>query len=287
MTTKSAASGGTPSTIPAGTAAGASVSPGATAAAPTSSSSPAVVYLQVSGPVDEQSSIIQYDIPFAPSDPKRSARYRAKLGIPPEDRMPDPNARAIIDGLIAPREWVDETGLRWVQHASPYPAARIDVVRTKERVDALMVERGARPTGVCPIRTFLSGECFAEMIRQVVAESWERGLLLLKIHSERVMAQKSHRELFESRCGYALRLALKGEKDTMNMIAKIENLKQRKASLLETEEEYKKKCEDIKTQSAQLMKEDEFRHNAELVGHKREAAQKKALLENLTTPQRK
>ena len=246
-----------------------------------------IQFLTVDGPVDEDTSIIRYDVPYAPDDPKKSAKYRQRLGLQPEVRLPDANARAIVDGLISPRQWYDEQGLRWVQHASPYPAARIDVVRTKERIDAMMRQRGAKPTGVCPIRSFICGEGFAEMIREVVAESWERGLLLRKIHSERVLAQKAHRELFESRCGYALRLALKGEKDTTSMVARIEQLRQRKAQLSSTEDEFKKKCEDIKAISDQAMKEDEFRHNQELVGFKREAAQKKALLESLTAPTKK
>ena len=84
-------------------------------------------YLPVDGPVDPETTLIRYDVPYAPEDPKKTAKYRIKHGLPEETRSVDANVRGVIDSFIQPRMWT-EGGVRWVQHASPYPVARIDVV---------------------------------------------------------------------------------------------------------------------------------------------------------------
>lgn len=244
-------------------------------------------YLAVEGPVDEDATLIRYDVPYAPEDPKRTMKYRRKLGLDPELPEVDANVRAVLDSFIQPREWTDGTGVRWVQHASPFPAARIDVVHTREKLRTLMAQQGARPTGVCPVRTYLYSECFIELIRQTVVESWERGLLLLKVHAERVLAQKAHRELYESRTGYAFRLALKGEKDTAAMIDRIQYLEGRKVELAEQEAVFHKMCDDFSSTSEETRKIDDKRRGDELTALRKEAAAKKSMLESLTAPIKK
>ena len=175
----------------------------------------------------------------------------------------------------------------WVQHASADPAARIDVVHTREKLRDMMDAQGGRPTGVCPVRTFLHSECFVELIRQTVVESWERGLLLLKLRGERVQAQKAHRELFESRTGYAFRLALKGDKDTAAMVEEITALKSKKENLIQEEEDLKRLCEEFLVKADEEIRLDEKRYGEELNQLKKEAYQKRTLLESLTTPIKK
>jgi hypothetical protein len=259
----------------------------AAAAAETASEAETPRYIEVDGPIDPESSLITYDVPYAPEDPKKTMKYRQKLGLEPEAREADPNATAVIDNFIVPRQWVDANGVMWLQAASPHPASRIDVVRCREKLRSLIAAQGGRSTGVCPVRTYLYSECFVEMIRQTVAESWERGLLLLKVHAERVMAQKAHRELFETRTGYAFRLALKGEKDTAAMVNRITFLEKRKVDLAQQEEFFKQKCDDFALQSEEAMRLDEKRYTDELNALKKEAYQKKTMLESLTAPQKK
>ena len=239
--------------------------------------------IEVDGPVDDDKTLIAFDVPFAPEDPKKTLKLRQRLGLGPEERHADPNAVAVIDSFIRPRTWT-EGGVRWVQKASPYPAPRIDAVRTKQRLAALVKEMGGRDTGVCPVRTYLHGECFIEVIRQVVAECWERGLLLLKVHAERVESQRAHRELFESRTGYAFRLALKGEKDTTAMVNRIERLKQMKIDLAKEELDLRDECKQLEVTYAEQLLIDEKRYNDELTALKKEANHKKNQLESLTAP---
>ena len=238
-------------------------------------------YLQVDGPVDEDKTLIRYDVPYAPDDPKKSVKLRQKLGLSPETRPVDANVRAVIDSFIAPRTWV-EAGVQWVQRASPYPVARIEVVQTKEALAAMMLAQNGRATGVCPVRTFLYGECFIEVIRQTVADSWEAGLLLLKIHAERVMSQRAHREMFESRTGFAFRLALKGEKDTTAMVNNIKMLGERQITLTKEEAMWRAKCEDFGAASEEQWALDEKKRADEIKALNKEAAAKKSQLEQLT-----
>jgi dynein light intermediate chain len=246
-----------------------------------------IAYLEADGPIDEDQTLIRYAVPFAPLDEKKTAKFRKKLGLSPDVPMEDPNVRAVLDSFIQPRAWIDQAGTRWEQHASSDASARIDVVRTREKLRQLCAQQSARPTGVCPVRTYLYAECFIELIRQTVCESWERGLLLLKVHAERVLAQKAHRELFESRTGYAFRLALKGEKDTAAMVDRIAYLNQRKKELAEQEAHYHKLCDEFGASSEETLKIDEKKYNDELNLLKKEAAQKKALLESLIAPVKK
>ena len=240
-------------------------------------------YLAVDGPVDSDKTLVSYDVPFAPEDPKKSLRLRQKLGLGPETREVDPNVRVVIDSFVKPRTWV-ENGVRWVQHASPFPAARIDAVDVRDKLRRLEKEMGAKATGICPIRSLLHAECFLEVIRQVTADCWERGLLLLKIHAERVEAQKAHRELFESRTGYAFRLALKGEKDTTAMISQIDSYKKRIVELQKEEEELKAQCDSFGKYAEEQLLIDEKKFNDEINALKKEATQKKNQLDALTAP---
>jgi uncharacterized membrane protein len=111
--------------------------------------------------------------------------------------------------------------------------------------------------------------------------------LLLKVHAERVLAQKAHRELFESRTGYAFRLALKGEKDTQAMVDRIAELTKRKAELLEQEAEYHKKCAEFENVCSEQLKDDERTCQVELNHLKKEALTKKNQLEALIAPVKK
>ncbi|ORC89486.1 dynein arm light chain [Trypanosoma theileri] len=238
-------------------------------------------YVFVDGPVDPNLTLIRYDVPFAPSDPKRSYRLRQRLGLPLEQRTVDPNVRVVIDTFIPPRAWRDEMGVLWVQHGSPYPASRTDTVETHEKLRRRLEETGAKRTGICPIRSLLLAECFLEVIRQVTAECWERGLLLLHIHSERIAAQTAHRELFESRVGHAFRLALKGEKDTSRVQNDIAKLRERMEALAEEEKQLRQKCDELSTKGEEQMLILEKIQGDEIAAIKKEGMQKRHQLEQM------
>ena len=58
--------------------------------------------------------------------------------LPPlEDR---PNAEAVLDTMLPPREWVEQ-GKHYIQYVSHEPASRIDVARLREMLDQKLLER--------------------------------------------------------------------------------------------------------------------------------------------------
>ncbi|CAJ1024809.1 dynein arm light chain, putative [Leishmania guyanensis] len=245
-----------------------------------SSEEDAAVYIDVNGPADPSQTLIRYDIPYAPGDPKRSLKLRRSLGRGAEERVVDPNVRVIIDSFITPRRWVDaSTGVVWVQHASPFPSSRIDAAETQERLHAQLKVHQARRTGTSPIRSLLIAECMLEVLRQVTAECWERGLLLLHVHSERVAAQASHRRLFESRVGHAFRLALKGEKDVAKVEEDMTALKQRVELLSQEEADLRRQCSEFEQHAEEQVLIANKEHHDALTKLKREGVQKRAQLE--------
>lgn len=243
---------------------------------------PTCAYLDVEGPANPEETLIIYDVPFAPSNPKYSLKIRKALRLPAvEERPVDPNVRVVLDSFIKPRRWKDEKGVVLVQHASPFPVSRTDTLKTQERLHEKLAQYRAKRTGICPVRTLLVAECFLEVIRQVTAECWERGLLLLHIHAERVASQAAHRELFESRVGHSFRLALKGEKDTARVIDDIAHLKERIASLVEEEEALRTQCDEFAEFAEEQVLINEKQHNDVMAALRKEGLIKRNQLENM------
>ncbi|CCW70321.1 unnamed protein product [Phytomonas sp. Hart1] len=243
----------------------------------------APLFIDVDGPVNPEESLIVFDTPYAPEDPSKSLKLRQKLGLlQGEDHPVDPNVRIILDSFITPRRWRDPvTGTLWVQHASPHPRNRIET-RTlhaafHQRLRALHVRR----TGTSPARTALTAECFLEVIRQVVTECWERGLLLLHVYAERVASQAAHREMFESRVGHAFRLALRGEKGASIAQHDKTRLQNRIHELERREQELKEGCETFAKSAEDELLIMEKKHNDAMVALKREYVRKKNQLERM------
>lgn len=237
-------------------------------------------FIDVEAPADPKESLIRYDIPYAPGDPKRSLKLRKSLGCGAEERVVDPNVRVVVDSFITPRRWVDpQSGVVWVQHASPFPSTRIEAAETQQRLHDQLAAHQARRTGTSPIRSLLVAECMLEVLRQVTAECWERGLLLLHVHSERVAAQAAHRRLFESRVGHAFRLALKGEKDVAKVEEDMAALRARIELLGQQEAELRQQCSEFERYAEEQVLIANRKHNDALTKLKREGVQKRAQLE--------
>eukprot|EP00667_Euglena_gracilis_P023891 EG_transcript_27203 len=225
-------------------------------------------------------SLITWDLQFAPNDPKKTAKLRQKNDLPPyELRSQNQAAQEVIDRFIPPRTWMEDDTI-WEQHASSQPATRLEVVMLQENLNRLLKERGAKETGICPIRRALYAECFDELIRMVTAESVERGLLLLRVRDERRGTVLAYQTLFESRMGYAFRLALKGEQEILENVQKIEAITSQKKDLEKQCEEWKARIERTLGEQEERFKEDEKKYADEINALKKENQAKKVQLEN-------
>lgn len=242
------------------------------------------MYIDCEGPVDPESTLIRYDVPYAVHDPKKSLKLRKKMGVGDVETRPvDPNVRVIIDRFIIPRRWTDSRGTLWVQHASPFVTSRTDTLETHKKLKQRLAQYHAKETGICPIRTLLIAECYLEVIRMVTAECWERGLLLLYVHAERVAAQTSHREIFESRVGHAFRLTLKGEKDTATVEREIAELKSKIEDLVQEEKNLRKLCADFSAYAEEQTLIENKEHNDIVAQLKKEGLVKRNQLEKMAS----
>lgn len=241
-------------------------------------------FIDVDGPVDPDTTLIRYDVPYAESDPKKSLKLRSSLGLLPfEDRQVpvDPNVRVLLDRFILPRRWKDTHGTVWVQHASPYVTSRTETLRTHEKLRNRLQQYHVKETGTCSIRNLLIAECYMEVIRQVTAECWERGLLLLSVHAERVAAQAAHREIFESRVGHAFRLALKGEKDMTTVEKEMDTLRKKVEALTQEEKNYRTLCEKFSAYAEEQMLIENKEHNDAVAALRKEGLLKRNQLEKM------
>eukprot|EP01065_Artemidia_motanka_P034839 TRINITY_DN4272_c0_g3_i1.p2 TRINITY_DN4272_c0_g3~~TRINITY_DN4272_c0_g3_i1.p2 ORF type:complete len:276 (+),score=88.36 TRINITY_DN4272_c0_g3_i1:310-1137(+) len=232
--------------------------------------------------------MVVWACPTAPADPRKTRKLRQKQGLPPHEHTPI-NAQAldVIKRFAPSREWTDADGVQWVQHVCTEPASRLDSVLLAEKLDKKLYESGARPTGICPQRQKMYRECFDELVRQITAESAERGILLLKVRRERERMIDAYKQILESRAGYAFRIALKGDKDTYIMKTRIAELTNKKRQLIEEEEKLKQEEIKVRAQGEEQAKEDEKRRKEELGMLLKEAQLKKAQLEAITALPRK
>jgi len=56
-----------------------------------------------------------------------------------------------LNSILPPREYT-EAGQLWVRYVSPTPATKADVMNLQDELDKRLQARGARETGICPIR---------------------------------------------------------------------------------------------------------------------------------------
>lgn len=221
-------------------------------------------------------SLVRYDNPILLTEAKKKRANKSKSN---EKSATTPQTEDILNSIIAPREF-DEDGQKWIQFVSSTPATRLDVINLQENLDARLLQRQARETGICPIREELYGQTFDEIIRQVTVNCAERGLLLLRVRDEIRMTLAAYRTLYESSVAFGMRKALHAEQNKVDMQAQIRNLEREKEELERQVAELSTKCEAIERREAERRQADERKH-AEEVAFFRKTHQ--TLTQNLQT----
>ena len=139
-----------------------------------------------------------------PSPPESLLNYEAPLYVGENSKdstKPVPESQGavsqvdeIINSMLPPREWTEESG-NWMQYTAKTPATRLDVISLQENLDSRLLDRQARETGICPVREDLYSQAFDELIRQVAINCPERGLLLLRVRDEIRMTIDAYKTL--------------------------------------------------------------------------------------------
>ena len=119
--------------------------------------------------------------------------------------------------------------------------------------------RGAKESGVCPIREQLYNECFEEIIRQVTINCLQRGDLLNRIKLEMRYEIDYYRQLYESLIAFSLRKVLQEKKKEIMLENKKEKLKKEienlQSEINEKNRLLQQKIEEENAKEAQAMKD--------------------------------
>mmetsp|Transcript_19947 Transcript_19947/g.70574 ORF Transcript_19947/g.70574 Transcript_19947/m.70574 type:complete len:326 (-) Transcript_19947:27-1004(-) len=141
------------------------------------------------------------------AEPMLVASKRGGGGLPvpvPETAVTSETVE-FLNAILPPREWTEEDSATWRQFALPLAASREITAAVQRKLDAELVDRQARPSGLCSIREELFSQTFDEVIREVTLLCPERGLLLLRSRDELRLTMSAYRTLYESSTAYGTR----------------------------------------------------------------------------------
>jgi dynein light intermediate chain len=148
------------------------------------------------------------------------------------DRVPSSaETIEILHTLLPPITLNDQDGRVWKQYCSTPMANRNDVYRLQDALDVELIERQARPYGICPVRELLYSQAFDELLRQVALESPERGLMMLRVRDQLRMTIACYQTLFHNSTNFGMKRAVMGENRLLPYTTKINELIEKKKKL--------------------------------------------------------
>lgn len=178
-----------------------------------------------------------------------------------EPAEPDPEKESLknfLDSILPPKK-VHEGGLIFYHFVSCDSAIVNDILRLHKNLQNQMKIRGAKESGVCPIREELYNECFEEIIRQVTINCLQRGDLLNRIKLEMNYEINYYRQLYESLIAFSLRKVLQEKKKEIMLENKREKLKKEIADIEneinEKKNILKQRMEEEEAKEVQTMKD--------------------------------
>ena len=134
------------------------------------------------------------------------------------------NTEDILNSILPPREYTKDKQQLYIESVLSTPATKADVVMLTQDLDRKLQNRGARETGICPIREELYAQGFDELIRQITINCSHRGQLLVRVRDEMRMTIQAYQTLYESAQAYGMRKSLQGDLKKIKMTAEIKRL---------------------------------------------------------------
>ncbi|KAF6776057.1 hypothetical protein AHF37_06306 [Paragonimus kellicotti] len=133
------------------------------------------------------------------------------------------STEGILRNIMPPRKYQIGDSL-YIQEVSSCPASRMDVIQLTQMLDQQLDTRGAKMTGICPVRRELFSQVFDELIRQLTIHCAERGLLLLRVRNEVATTLAALQSIYASGVVFGLQKSLAREADRNRQTAKIQSL---------------------------------------------------------------
>ncbi|GMF17754.1 unnamed protein product [Phytophthora fragariaefolia] len=131
------------------------------------------------------------------------------------------------------------------------PSTRFDVLKLQEALDAKLIQRQARESGICPVREDLYSQAFDELIREVTLNCPERGLLLLRVRDELRLTTDAYKTLYDSSLTFGVRKQLQAEDGMGDLAEQIASLQRDKEESESKVAELTNKLEVIEKRAAE------------------------------------
>lgn len=223
--------------------------------------------------------LVKLDPPVMPSEVRAPRPLKLKPQPPKEHGAAAKRQKAeeagvpvledILNAILPAREVEDKNGQQLLQFVSAQPATRLDVIHLQEQLDNRLIQRRARETGLCAVRSELYSDTFDELIRQVTINSPERGLVLLRVRDELRMTLAAHRALYHEAQAFGVQKAMIAEQGLPEMRERISQLEREKAALEVRVQELQARCENIEKREQEARVEEEKKHAREVDFYRR------------------
>ncbi|VDD81898.1 unnamed protein product [Mesocestoides corti] len=177
-----------------------------------------------------ETSLLKYNNPVRVS--KKQTKVDAKEGraFDPRNACQMESTESILASIMPPRQ-LEISGDLYIQEVSSAPASRIEVVQLTKQLDQQLEARGAKMTGICPVRRELFSQVFDELIRQLTIHCAERGLLLLRVRNEVQTTLSALQSIYASGVVFGLQKSLAREADRNRQTTRVDELEAEIASL--------------------------------------------------------
>jgi len=214
-------------------------------------------------------SLVEFDPPIPiVGEGSKSARHGSTKSAG-ADKTPSTELDDILHTILPPREIVNQDpdsndSTRYLQYVSKKPSTRLGVIKCKEKMDELLIERQARQNGICPVREDIYSQAFDELIRQITINGPERGLLLMRVRDEIRMTIDAYKTLYESSVTYGTRKDIQSKEGMPELEEKVRQLEGEKKKLEGRVVDLIYKIEVIEKRAAERRALDQKKQKAEI-----------------------
>ncbi|KAL7059183.1 hypothetical protein AAHC03_013518 [Spirometra sp. Aus1] len=173
--------------------------------------------------IQPETSLVKYRNPQRIA--KKTEDGKASEGFDPRAACRMQSTESILSSIMPPRRIKIKDEI-FIQEVSSSPASRIEVVQLTRLLDQQLEARGAKMTGICPVRRELFSQVFDELIRQLTIHCAERGLLLLRVRNEVATTIAALQSIYASGVVFGLQKSLAREADRNrqeNRVVELEN----------------------------------------------------------------
>ncbi|OHS95115.1 Inner dynein arm light chain, axonemal-related protein [Tritrichomonas foetus] len=228
----------------------------------------------------KKQTLLKWDAPVPVDDPDQAHKMRKAVAT--AGAGVDSMNREVINSIFPPVEFTED-GVKYTQSVSINAVTKTDVKKLKLQLDNMLLNRKARNTGVCLIRSDLYSQCFDEIVRQVTVDCNPRGRLLLRVREHYRMMLNSYKELYELSLDWGKRKELQIGQGVPDLKTYHDELVSRKRTLELQANELQIKLDALEKRLAESKQLREKDHADEIAFLKRQGQMCKAQIDMLNS----